>query len=231
MCCASRKITLTRRVTSIHDVTRRVQVCMTSRAMGSKLLPFLVFLAFSCFRIIGLISNNRIWYRSVVFNLGVATPMGVLRHFSMGRERYLVFVRNPLVADSDVVNVFSGNDATPEEFIALKNDSTAENAFKERSLPAYWSAMIASYSRVISTAIQLLMPFSSTWLCEACFSAISILIAELHQRCALTTTEARIDKLVTKGGNLATWRLGVSFSFGVMKLRCQVSVLVWFHFC
>ena len=83
----------------------------------------------------------------------------------------LAFVRNPLVADSDVVNVFSGNDATPEEFIALKNDSTAENAFKEMSLPAYWSAMVALHSKVTSTAIQLLMPFSSTWLCEACFSA------------------------------------------------------------
>ena len=33
----------------------------------------------------------------------------------------LVFVRNPyLVSDSDVVNMFSGNDATQEEFIALK---------------------------------------------------------------------------------------------------------------
>ena len=70
--------------------------------------------------------------KAVVFNLGV------IRHFSRGRERYLVFVRNPFVADSDVVNVFSGNDAIQQEFVALKNDSTAEDAFKETSLPAYW---------------------------------------------------------------------------------------------
>ena len=37
--------------------------------------------------------------------------------------------------------------------------------------------------------------------------------------------------LLNKGGNLATWRWGVSFSFGVLKPRCQVSVLVWFHGC
>ena len=61
--------------------------------------------------------------------------MEVMRHFSRGRERYLVFVTNPFVADSDVVNVFSGNDATEEEFIALKNDSTAQDTFKEMSLP------------------------------------------------------------------------------------------------
>ena len=44
----------------------------------------------------------------------------------------LVFVRNPyLVSDSDVVNMFSGNDATQEEFIALKNDSTARMPSKK----------------------------------------------------------------------------------------------------
>ena len=144
-------------------------------------------------------------FKSVVFNLGVATPMKVIRHFSRGSERYLVFVRNPFVADSDVVNVFSGNGATQEEFIALKNDSTAEGVFKEMSLHD-WSAMVTSYSRVASTAVQLLMPFSSTWLCEACFSTLletmnkarNKLIAELDQRCALSTTEPRNDKLVTK---------------------------------
>ena len=88
-------------------------------------------------------------------------PLGVLRVFSRGRERYLVFVRNPFIADSDVVTCNS-NDATQEEFIALKNNLTAEDIFKETSLPAYWSAMVASCSKVASTAIQLLMPFSST---------------------------------------------------------------------
>ena len=102
--------------------------------------------------------------------------------------------------------MFSRNNAIQEEFIALKNDSTAEDAFKEMSLSAYWSAMVASYSGVASTTIRLLMLFLSTWLCEACFSALvgiknkatNKLIAELDQICALSTTEPRIDKLVTR---------------------------------
>ena len=49
----------------------------------------------------------------MVFNLVV------VRHFSRGRERCLVFVRNPYVADSDVVNVRTGKVATPEEFTAF----------------------------------------------------------------------------------------------------------------
>ena len=120
----------------------------------------------------------------------------------------LVFVRNPyLDSDSEVVNMFSENDATPEEFIALKNDSTAEDAFKKKSLPAYWSAMLASYPSVASTAIRLLMPFPSTWLCEAGFSALlgiknkarnKLNVVEPDLRCALSITEPRIDKLVNK---------------------------------
>ena len=66
----------------------------------------------------------------------------------------LVFVRNPyLVPNSEVVNMFNGDVSTQEEFIALKNDSTAEDAFKEKSLPAYWSAMVDLYPRAASAAI------------------------------------------------------------------------------
>ena len=94
--------------------------------------------------------------------------------------------------------MFSENDASQEKFVALKNNSTAEDAFKEMSLPAYWSTMVASYSRVASTAIQLLMSFSSTWLCEACFSALLGIknkarnkpVAELDQRYALSQWSA-----------------------------------------
>ena len=119
----------------------------------------------------------------------------------------LVFVRNLyLVPNSEVVNMFNGDVSTQEEFIALKNDSTAEDAFKEKSLPAYWSAMVDSYPRATSAAIRLLMPFPSTWLCEAGFSALlgiknkarNKLIIEPDLRCALATTEPRIDELVTK---------------------------------
>ena len=45
-----------------------------------------------------------------------------------------------------------------------------------------------------------------------------------------TCKKREIQILATaKGGNLATWRW--SFSFRVLKPRCQVSVLVWFHGC
>ena len=102
--------------------------------------------------------------------------------------------------------MFNGNDSTREEFITLKNDSTSEDVFKVKTLPAYWSVMLTWYPRVASAAIQLLMPFPSTWLCETGFSALlgiknkarNKLIVEPDLRCALATTEPRIDQLLPK---------------------------------
>ena len=175
---------------------------------------------------------------SVVFNLGVAIPIGVITNFFRGRERYLVFVRNPFVAESDVVNVFSGNDATEEEFIALKNDSTAEDAFM--SLPAYWSAMVASYSKVASRAVQLLMTFSSTWLCEACFSALlgiknkarnKLMAVRLNDR--RTKKQSRTPKL---NGSCRRWSTSVvtGFTNGLpycsRLMRSIISLLLYSYF-
>ena len=42
----------------------------------------------------------------MVLKLGVAIPMGVIRYFSRGRERYFIFVRNPFAASVDVMTFF-----------------------------------------------------------------------------------------------------------------------------
>ena len=73
---------------------------------------------------------------------------------------------------------------------------------QEKTLSAYWSAMVFLYPRVASTGNRLLIPFSSAWLCEAGFLAIlrimnmarTKLIVEPDQRRALPTTEPRIGK-------------------------------------
>ena len=68
---------------------------------------------------------------------------------------------------------------------------------------------------------------------HSCFFTVDNSQACVQQK--VTNYEQKINLCVvahsTKGGNLATWRKGVSVSFGVLKLRCQVSVLVWFHGC
>ena len=55
---------------------------MTSRAMGSTLLPFRFLHLVSCFRVIGLISDNGIWFMSEVKNMRPA------KEFSAAREHF-----------------------------------------------------------------------------------------------------------------------------------------------
>ena len=65
--------------------------------------------------------------KSQIINNLLSVHSEFAKYFPDATRDDLVFVRNPyLVSDSDVVNMFSGNDATQEEFIASKNDSTAE---------------------------------------------------------------------------------------------------------
>ena len=75
---------------------------------------------------------------------------------------------------------------------------------QEKTLSAYWSAIVFSYPRVASTDNRLLNPFSLAWLCEAGFLALpkimnkarTKLIVEPDQRCALPTTGPLIGKRV-----------------------------------
>ena len=93
-------------------------------------------------------------FKSKIINSLTSLRSEFAKYFLDTTKDYLAFVRNPyLVLDSNVVNMFNGNDSTQEEFIALKNDSTAEDALKEKTLPAFWSAMLASYPRVASAEI------------------------------------------------------------------------------
>ena len=75
---------------------------------------------------------------------------------------------------------------------------------QEKTMSAYWLAMVFSYPRVASTDNRLLIPFSLAWLCEVGFIALlrimnkarTKLIVEPDQRCALPTTGPHIGKRV-----------------------------------
>ena len=111
------------------------------------------------------------------------------------------------------------------------------------SLPAYWSAMIASNTKVATTVIQLLMPFSSTWLCEACFSALleiknkarNQLIAEQIKgklyplpNHALTSLSSNYNcsHLVSAAAMMCMNLLSLSFNKVILQYLCQSFLLL-----
>ena len=97
-------------------------------------------------------------------------------------------------------------EAIQKEFTELTNDSFAKDEFHSCKLEEFWVKMQHCYSRIGVQALNILVPFSSTYLCECGFSALltikSKAMNRLHVqsdiRYALSTTLPDIKKLVAK---------------------------------
>ena len=95
-------------------------------------------------------------------------------------------------------------DVCQDEFLELKNDSTAKDAWEEKEATDFWALMQHSYPKVTEIAIRALLPFVSTYLCESGFSMLlniktkqrNKLDVEPDLRCAMSSTNPRIDQLV-----------------------------------
>ncbi|KAK4329330.1 hypothetical protein Pmani_000364 [Petrolisthes manimaculis] len=63
-------------------------------------------------------------------------------------------------------------DAWQEEFLDLKNDSAAKDAFQNMELEEFWTLVRGTYPLLATNALRILVQFSSTYLCETGFSAL-----------------------------------------------------------
>ena len=104
------------------------------------------------------------------------------------------------------LDVSSIPDDIQDEFLDLRNDSSARDLFKEKSMTQFWCAMYQSYSKVSMTALRVLVPFASTYLCEAGFSTLVNIKTKNRNRLdvgddmrlALTNARPRISKLAAE---------------------------------
>ena len=109
--------------------------------------------------------------------------------------------RNPFVHKVEDVP-----EAIQEEFIELTNDSFAKDEFHYCQLEEFWVKMQHCYPRMDIQALNILVPFSSTYLCECGFSALLTIKSKARNRlyvqsdirCALSTTLPDIEQLVSK---------------------------------
>ena len=95
---------------------------------------------------------------------------------------------------------------TQEEFLELTNNSSVKMEYNSLSLPNFWVRMLPLFPKISKIALLILIPFSSTYLCEAGFSSLlaiktkqsNKLDCEGDLRCALSKTEPRLKELVAK---------------------------------
>ena len=114
-------------------------------------------------------------------------------------------VRNPFLCKIEDVP-----EAIQEEFqkelIKLTNDSFAKDEFHICNLEKFWVKMPRCYLRLGIHALNILVPFPSTYLCECGFSALLTIKSKAQNQldvqndslCALSTTSPDIEQLVAK---------------------------------
>lgn len=86
--------------------------------------------------------------------------------------------RNPFIIDIDTLN-----ESLQEEAIELKNDTKAKDEFKVMDIQEFWVNYLQIYPNVATQALRIIMPFSSTYLCESGFSSLTLI--KTKQRCQL----------------------------------------------
>ena len=82
--------------------------------------------------------------------------------------------RNPFVHKVEDVP-----EAIQEEFTELTNDSFAKDEFHSCKLEEFWVKMQHCYPRIGIQALNILVPFSSTYLCEC--GSLHCLLSNLKQ--------------------------------------------------
>ena len=73
-------------------------------------------------------------------------------------------------------------EAIQEEFTELTNDSFANDEFHSCKIEEFWVKMQHCYPRIGIQALNILVPFSSTYLCECGFSALLTIKSKARNR-------------------------------------------------
>ncbi|XP_068233436.1 zinc finger BED domain-containing protein 5-like [Palaemon carinicauda] len=118
-------------------------------------------------------------------------------------ERRFVFslARNPLFLEVDDVP-----EDLQEQFRELKFNSVAKNYFTSLSMEKFWIKYLSVYQKISQRILQVIVPYSSTYLCEAGFSAfVGIKTKKRNKldvtsdlRCTLNQTPPNIPRLVAQ---------------------------------
>lgn len=112
-----------------------------------------------------------------------------------------VWIRDPFGTDVETVTMSSEEES---QLVDLSCDHGLQKKFLESSLPQFWCSVVHEYPALGHHAIRVLLPFSTTYLCEAGFSALTQLKnknrnklnVEHDLRIALSSITPNVDRLM-----------------------------------
>ncbi|XP_068232174.1 protein FAM200C-like [Palaemon carinicauda] len=110
------------------------------------------------------------------------------------------WIQQPFLADMD------DDDNLKEELIDLQVNQGCQTKFRTLPLSGFWCDQLVAYPGLAKAALEMIIPFPTTYLCEKAFSTMlqikttarnRLQIGLLHDmRVALANTKPRIEKLV-----------------------------------
>ena len=94
------------------------------------------------------------------------------------------FINSPFGLELD--NLPSSNNEIQEQFIDMVNDGSAKHLHREMCCSDFWIAMAQPYPNLAKMALKVLIPFATTYECDAAFSTLLHIKTKYQNRLDVT---------------------------------------------
>jgi zinc finger BED domain-containing protein 5/7/8/9 len=111
-----------------------------------------------------------------------------LKYFPNLNVTEMEWVVNPF-AECEAINL---EEELDENLIDLRNDLVFKRIFAEKELSEFWISLNNKFPRLSSKAIELLLPFGSSYLCEQGFSVLTEMKSKKRERLQMIDKEMRV---------------------------------------
>ncbi|XP_071044165.1 protein FAM200A-like [Parasteatoda tepidariorum] len=75
-----------------------------------------------------------------------------------------------------------------DQLLEIANDGGLKTTFETTTLPVFWIKVLAEYPEIATKALKSLLPFPTTYLCEAGFSAVTATKTKQRNKLELSNT-------------------------------------------
>ena len=125
------------------------------------------------------------------------------KYFSENMKKYN-WIRNPFLDNANAPQGFTSLEA--EKFISLTSVLTLKSIYNPNSLISFWIKARAEFPLVGCEALSALVPFATSYLCEADIFAVAVIKLKYHNkidferemRFAISNIAPRFDKMTIK---------------------------------
>lgn len=115
--------------------------------------------------------------RTVIVQYLTQLHIYLQKYFPDNEVEPMQWVRDPFSAE--IPPRFTNQEV--EQLIDISTDKTLKMRFQVQSLPEFW-CKIKEYPEISMRALHILIPFATTYLCEAGFSAVAVIKSKYRSK-------------------------------------------------